>query len=94
MIQAGVNVVRINFSHGSTDEHRARVEKVRELSKHYGVSVGILADLQGPKIRIERFIDEHLYEYYTLYIFHWRLYLDIYFLPRTKETKFSEVHYE
>lgn len=37
---------------------------------------------------------EHLYEYYTLYIFHWRLYLDIYFLPRTKETKFSEVHYE
>lgn len=57
MIQAGVNVVRINFSHGSTEEHRIRVAKVRELCKQYGVSVGILADLQGPKIRIERFID-------------------------------------
>lgn len=55
MIQAGVNVVRINFSHGSADEHRARIEKIRAFGKHYGVSIGVLADLQGPKIRIERF---------------------------------------
>ena len=56
MIQAGMNVVRINFSHGSPEEHTSRINKVRVLGQQHAVSIGILADLQGPKIRIERFI--------------------------------------
>lgn len=55
MVKAGVNVLRINFSHGSADEHTARVRQVRALSKKHGIALGILADLQGPKIRIECF---------------------------------------
>lgn len=56
MIQAGMNVVRINFSHGSPEEHTSRINKVRALGQQHAVSIGVLADLQGPKIRIERFI--------------------------------------
>lgn len=52
LILAGVNVVRLNFSHGTHDEHAARLVAVRELSKKLGVSVGILQDLQGPKMRV------------------------------------------
>ena len=55
MVKAGVNVLRINFSHGSPEEHRQRVKQVNELSEKYNTPLGILADLQGPKIRIERF---------------------------------------
>jgi len=55
IIQAGVDVVRINFSHGSADEHRRRVEQVRNRAQAHGRQVGVLADLQGPKIRIDRF---------------------------------------
>ncbi len=56
MIEAGVNVVRLNFSHGSAEEHKARAERVRAAAKKLGVEVGILADMQGPKIRIGRFV--------------------------------------
>ena len=52
---AGVNVVRLNFSHGSIDAHRNRVEQVRALSKQLDRNVAILGDLQGPKIRISGF---------------------------------------
>lgn len=52
LILAGMNVARLNFSHGSHEEHAARIEKLRRLSNKLGVSVGILQDLQGPKIRI------------------------------------------
>jgi len=52
MIQAGVDVVRMNFSHGSAKDHVARVEKVRAAAAACGRIVGILADLQGPKIRV------------------------------------------
>jgi len=55
LIQAGVDVCRINFSHGSADEHKARVETVRNRARAYGRQVGIIADLQGPKIRIGSF---------------------------------------
>jgi pyruvate kinase len=55
LFEAGIDVVRLNFSHGSAQDHIDRANRVRELSKKTGRRVGILADLQGPKIRIERF---------------------------------------
>ncbi len=55
MIAAGVNVVRLNFSHGEHDEHRRRVEAVRAAAQAQERDVGVLMDLQGPKIRIQRF---------------------------------------
>jgi pyruvate kinase len=57
MIEAGLDVVRMNFSHGTADEHRKRVELVRLLARKAGRAVGVLVDLQGPKIRIGRFKD-------------------------------------
>ncbi len=55
MIAAGVDVVRMNFSHGAPEEHRARAELVRSIARARGTTVGVLVDLQGPKIRIGRF---------------------------------------
>jgi len=55
MIDAGLNVVRMNFSHGEAEDHRQTVQLVRELAARKGVSIGILQDLQGPKIRVGRF---------------------------------------
>lgn len=55
LIIAGVNVVRLNFSHGTPEQHGQRVAKVREIAASIGREVGVLADLQGPKIRIEKF---------------------------------------
>lgn len=55
MIVAGVDVVRLNFSHGTHEEQRRRVAAVRAVSEKLGIDVGILVDLQGPKIRIEAF---------------------------------------
>ncbi len=55
LVKAGINVVRLNFSHGTADEHRARAENVRAVAKKQGVCVGILADMQGPKIRCGKF---------------------------------------
>lgn len=55
MAQAGVDVVRMNFSHGSAADHMARAETVRTAAGLAGRPVGILADLQGPKIRIGKF---------------------------------------
>ena len=52
LILAGMNVARLNFSHGTHEEHAANIEKIRRLSKKLGRSVGILQDLQGPKIRV------------------------------------------
>lgn len=57
MIAAGMDVARLNFSHGSHDEHRQRAEMVRDRARAHGRTVGILADMQGPKIRTERFKD-------------------------------------
>ena len=55
MLQAGVDVVRLNFSHGSHEEHMLRAENVRNRARAHGRQVGVFVDLQGPKIRIERF---------------------------------------
>ena len=55
MIAAGVDVVRMNFSHGSAEEHLARAELVREVARALERTVGIMCDLQGPKIRIGKF---------------------------------------
>jgi pyruvate kinase len=55
LIKAGVNVVRMNFSHGTAEDHKARAELVREFAKKHGRFVAILGDLQGPKIRISQF---------------------------------------
>lgn len=57
LIKAGVNAVRINFSHGDPDEHRRRVAAVRRAAEKLGTAVAILADLQGPKIRVESFVE-------------------------------------
>ncbi|MDH3399510.1 MAG: pyruvate kinase [Chromatiales bacterium] len=54
---AGVNVVRINFSHGSAEDREKRVAEVRRVSAELGLDVAILGDLQGPKIRVEKFAD-------------------------------------
>ncbi|MGO1694005.1 MAG: pyruvate kinase, partial [Marinobacter sp.] len=55
IIAAGVDVARLNFSHGSADEHIARARRVREAAAAQGRFVALLADLQGPKLRIARF---------------------------------------
>jgi len=55
ILLAGVNVVRLNFSHGSPEEHKERAQMVRDLATKHELNVAILADLQGPKIRIGRF---------------------------------------
>ena len=55
MIAAGVDVVRMNFSHGTAQDHLRRAEAVRATARKVGRTVGIVADLQGPKIRIGKF---------------------------------------
>jgi pyruvate kinase len=55
MIEAGVDVVRLNFSHGTREEHLARAENVRNRARAFGRQVGVMGDLQGPKIRIGKF---------------------------------------
>ncbi|WP_019571534.1 pyruvate kinase [Thioalkalivibrio sp. ALMg3] len=55
IIRAGVDVVRLNFSHGDPDDHRQRLARLRAASERAGRCVGVLGDLQGPKIRIDRF---------------------------------------
>ena len=57
MVNAGLDVARINFSHGTRDAQRRRVEMVRQAASDAGRYVGVLADLAGPKIRIESFRD-------------------------------------
>ncbi|MDP1656214.1 MAG: pyruvate kinase [Hylemonella sp.] len=57
MIRAGVNVVRLNFSHGKAQDHIDRARLVREAAQRAGREVAIMADLQGPKIRVGKFTD-------------------------------------
>ncbi|RTL47931.1 MAG: pyruvate kinase [Rhodocyclaceae bacterium] len=60
LIEAGIDVVRLNFSHGKPEDHRARVEALREAAKKRGRTVAVMADLQGPKIRIGKFADNRI----------------------------------
>jgi pyruvate kinase len=55
MVRAGVDVVRLNFSHGTADDHLKRAELVKEVARKANRTVAILCDLQGPKIRIGKF---------------------------------------
>src|SRR4029079_17170377 len=57
LIDAGMNVARLNFSHGDHSDHQAVYEQVRRQARGAGAAVAILADLQGPKIRLGKFID-------------------------------------
>ncbi|MGO2103647.1 MAG: pyruvate kinase, partial [Psychroflexus halocasei] len=58
MIEKGVNIFRINFSHASYDDVKERVKMIRQLNEEYGFNVGILGDLQGPKLRVGKMKDE------------------------------------
>ncbi len=57
LIKAGVDVVRLNFSHGRVEDHIERAENIRRISQKNNRHLAILADLQGPKIRLEKFRD-------------------------------------
>jgi pyruvate kinase len=57
LIEAGMNMARLNLSHGGYDEHQARLDMVRKSAKEHDRPVAILVDLQGPKIRLARFAD-------------------------------------
>ncbi len=58
LVNAGMNVARLNMSHGDYDEHEGRLAAVREASRITGRTLGVLADLQGPKIRLGKFADD------------------------------------
>src|SRR5260370_41865493 len=55
LFDAGVDVFRLNFSHGTHDQHRARFAEIRQVEADTGRPIGILADLQGPKLRVGDF---------------------------------------
>ena len=57
LIAAGATTFRLNFSHGDHSEHAVRIATIRQVSTELGVNIGILQDLQGPKIRLGRFLD-------------------------------------
>ena len=57
LIAAGMNMARLNLSHGGYPEHQSRLDRVRAAATEAGVPIAILVDLQGPKIRLSRFID-------------------------------------
>ena len=61
IIAAGANVVRMNFSHGTPDDHIERAQRVRDIAKKLGKTVAILGDLQGPKIRVSTFKDGKIF---------------------------------
>lgn len=58
LIEAGMNVARLNFSHGDHDEHLARIERIRKISKKVGKPVGIMLDTKGPEIRTHKMAEE------------------------------------
>ena len=60
MIRAGLDVARLNFSHGDADEHRKRASRLRAAADRCGRDVALMGDLQGPKIRVKRFKDHHV----------------------------------
>src|SRR5207249_10188888 len=56
LFHAGVDVFRLNFSHGSQEQHRERLAQIREVEQEVGRPIGVLADLQGPKLRVGTFV--------------------------------------
>ena len=61
LIRAGMDVARVNYSHQAHQDHETRIKLVRDQAKALGTEVAIIADLQGPKIRIERFNEGPIY---------------------------------
>ena len=57
LFRAGVDVFRLNFSHGKPEEHRARYDAIRAIEKKQGRPIGVMADMQGPKLRVGTFAD-------------------------------------
>ncbi|MFR1324100.1 MAG: pyruvate kinase, partial [Ezakiella massiliensis] len=55
MILNGLNVARLNFSHGTHEEHQVRIDRIKKVSKELGIPVAIMLDTKGPEIRIGRF---------------------------------------
>lgn len=61
MISSGVNVLRLNFSHGSVDEHKLRAKTARDIMTNLNCHIALLGDLQGPKIRISKFKKNNIF---------------------------------
>jgi len=61
IIEAGIDVVRINFAHGTSEEHLLRAEKMRSRARAFGRQVGVIVDLQGPQIYIKHFRDSRVH---------------------------------
>ena len=55
LVEAGMNIARLNFSHGSYEEHEKRINLIREVSREMDVPIGILLDTKGPEIRLGDF---------------------------------------
>ncbi|CAN5455468.1 pyruvate kinase [soil metagenome] len=60
LLRAGADLVRVNFSHGKPEDHQRRIEAVRECATRLGHEIGVMADLQGPKLRISRFCNKQV----------------------------------
>lgn len=60
IIKSGVSLVRLNMSHGDSSQHEQRVKQVRNIARKYSLAVGVLVDLQGPKIRISSFVSNKI----------------------------------
>src|SRR5271157_1836668 len=58
MIRSGMSVARLNFSHGTFDEHAARIQRLRAAAKAAGREIALMADLPGPKMRIGQLAEE------------------------------------
>ncbi|MBQ2583511.1 MAG: pyruvate kinase [Erysipelotrichaceae bacterium] len=58
MAQAGMNIVRLNFSHGTHEEHKGRIEMIRKVEKENGINLGIMLDTKGPEIRLGTFVND------------------------------------
>src|SRR5690554_5862512 len=60
LILAGMDVARLNFSHGTADDHRKKAALVRQIAEKHQRYVALMGDLQGPKIRIARFVNQRV----------------------------------
>ncbi len=57
LFEVGVDVFRLNFSHGSHEDHKARLDSIRRIEQEFARPIGVIADLQGPKLRVGKFTD-------------------------------------
>src|SRR3569832_2361237 len=60
LYEAGVDIFRLNFSHGVHEDHEKRIKIIRDLEQSVGCPIGVFADLQGPKLRLGTFKDGHI----------------------------------